>query len=125
MSKLSLICAGVVLLSGSAAMAQPGSFGTTDARGGANGPSPQVGGDANVANTANGSTSSSSMLMYRLKQESAAATAHDHQLLGFEWLSKWRRSDAQMPLGAGPETDWRAAVEGHPQFDGLNLFDLT
>jgi hypothetical protein len=25
-----------------------------------------------------------------------------------------------MPLGAGPETDWRAAIEGHPQFVGLS-----
>ena len=51
----------------------------------------------------------------------AAAATHDHELLGLEWLSKWRRSGAQMPLGAGPETDWRAAVEGHPQFDGLRI----
>jgi queuine tRNA-ribosyltransferase len=50
----------------------------------------------------------------------AAAAAHDHELLGSEWLSKWRRSDAQMPLGAGPETDWRAAIEGHPQFGALS-----
>lgn len=50
----------------------------------------------------------------------AAAAVHDHELLGAEWLSKWRRSDAQMPLGAGPETDWRAAIEGHPQFGGLS-----
>ncbi len=75
MSKFSLICAGVLLLSGPAAMAQSSSFGTSDARGGANGPARQVGGDANVANTVNGSTSSSSMLMYRLKQESAGAPA--------------------------------------------------
>ena len=75
MSKLTVICAGVVLLSGSAAMAQPGTYGTSDAHGGANGPSLQVGGDANVANTVNGTTSSSSMLMYRLKQESAGTTA--------------------------------------------------
>jgi hypothetical protein len=75
MSNLSLVCAGVLLLSGPAAMAQSNGFGTTDAHGGANGPARQVGGDANVANTFNGSTSSSSMLMYRLKQESAGATA--------------------------------------------------
>jgi hypothetical protein len=50
----------------------------------------------------------------------AAAVVHGHELLGSEWLSKWRRSDAQMPLGAGPETDWRAAIEGHPQFVGLS-----
>jgi hypothetical protein len=50
----------------------------------------------------------------------AAAAAHGHELLGSEWLSKWRRSDAPMPLGADPGTDWRAAIEGHPQFDGLS-----
>jgi len=49
----------------------------------------------------------------------AAAAVHGHELLGFEWLSRWRRSDAQMPLGAGSDIDWRAAIEGHPQFDGL------
>jgi queuine tRNA-ribosyltransferase len=49
----------------------------------------------------------------------AAAAHHGHELLGAEWLSKWRRSEAQMPLGAGPDMDWRAAVEGHPQFQGL------
>jgi len=48
----------------------------------------------------------------------AAAADHGHELLGAEWLTKWRRSDAQMPLGAGSETDWRAAIEGHPQFAG-------
>jgi hypothetical protein len=46
----------------------------------------------------------------------AAATVHGHELLGAEWLAKWHRSDAQMPLGADPDTDWRAAIEGHPQF---------
>jgi queuine tRNA-ribosyltransferase len=50
----------------------------------------------------------------------AAAAAHGHELLGSEWLSKWHRSDAQMPLGAGRETEWRTAIEGHPQFDGLS-----
>jgi queuine tRNA-ribosyltransferase len=49
----------------------------------------------------------------------AAAAAHPHELLGSEWLAKWRRSDAQMPLGAASEMDWRAAIEGHPQFAGL------
>jgi queuine tRNA-ribosyltransferase len=48
----------------------------------------------------------------------AAAAGHGHELLGAEWLSKWRRSDAPLPLGAEPGTDWRAAIEGHPQFDG-------
>jgi hypothetical protein len=75
MSKLSLICAGILLLSGPAAMAQSSSLGTSDARGGANGPAHQVGGDPSVASNVTGSTSSSSMLMYRLKQESAGLTA--------------------------------------------------
>jgi queuine tRNA-ribosyltransferase len=51
----------------------------------------------------------------------AAAALHGHELLASEWLSRWRRSDAQMPLAAGPETDWRAAIEGHPQFAGQSL----
>ena len=50
----------------------------------------------------------------------AAEAALGHDLLGSEWLSKWRRSDAQMPLGADSETDWRSAIEGHPQFAGLS-----
>ena len=75
MSKFSLLCAGVLLLSGSAAMAQSSVFGVSDARGGANGPALRVGGDPNVADNVKGSTSSSSMLMYRLKQESANGTA--------------------------------------------------
>jgi queuine tRNA-ribosyltransferase len=47
----------------------------------------------------------------------AAASAHGHELLGAEWLSKWQRSDAQIPMGA-EELDevWRAAVTGHAQF---------
>ncbi len=51
----------------------------------------------------------------------AAAAAHGHELVGSEWLSRWHRSDAQMPLGAGPDTDWRAAIEGHPQFEGVEV----
>ena len=51
----------------------------------------------------------------------AAALAHGRELLGSEWLSRWRRSDAQMPLGAGPDTDWRAAIEGHPQFEAGSI----
>jgi hypothetical protein len=75
MSKLSLLCAGVLLLSGPAAMAQSSSLGASDARNGANGPAQQIGGDPSVAGNVTGSTSSSSMLMYRLKQESAGVTA--------------------------------------------------
>jgi queuine tRNA-ribosyltransferase len=47
----------------------------------------------------------------------AAVTAHGRDLLGEEWLAKWRRSDAQAPLGADPDDEsWREAVSGHPQF---------
>ena len=48
----------------------------------------------------------------------AAAVAHSHELLGQEWLVKWRRSDAQVPFGSSAEDpSWRDAVLGHPQFD--------
>jgi len=30
------------------------------------------------------------------------AAVHDHELLGSEWLSKWRRSDAQMRWERAP-----------------------
>jgi queuine tRNA-ribosyltransferase len=47
----------------------------------------------------------------------AAVTPHGRELLGEEWLGKWQRSDAQMPMGAGDADDsWRAAVTGHAQF---------
>jgi queuine tRNA-ribosyltransferase len=47
----------------------------------------------------------------------AATTQHGRELLGQEWLAKWRRSDAQAPLGTTASDDsWRAAIEGHPQF---------
>jgi len=47
----------------------------------------------------------------------AAAVAHGRELLGGEWLSKWRRSDARVPFGADPEDlSWQEAVSGHPQF---------
>jgi queuine tRNA-ribosyltransferase len=47
----------------------------------------------------------------------AAAVAHCHELLGQEWLAKWRRSDAQVPFGSRAEDpSWRDAVLGHPQF---------
>ncbi|HWJ35988.1 MAG TPA: tRNA guanosine(34) transglycosylase Tgt [Steroidobacteraceae bacterium] len=48
---------------------------------------------------------------------SAAALPHGHELLGADWLGKWRRSDAQAPLGTDPDDDsWRDAVAEHPQF---------
>jgi queuine tRNA-ribosyltransferase len=47
----------------------------------------------------------------------AAAAAHNHELLGAEWLAKWRRSDAQVPFGSPAEdASWFDAVFGHPQF---------
>ena len=47
----------------------------------------------------------------------AAAGSHGRQLVGNEWLAKWRRSDAQAPLGADPSDEsWRATVAAHPQF---------
>jgi queuine tRNA-ribosyltransferase len=47
----------------------------------------------------------------------AATTQHDRELLAAEWLSKWQRSDAQMPLGISADDEsWREAVSGHPQF---------
>jgi queuine tRNA-ribosyltransferase len=47
----------------------------------------------------------------------AAASPHRRELLGREWLGKWRRSDAQTPFGAPPgEACWHEAVSGHPQF---------
>ncbi|HTB87055.1 MAG TPA: tRNA guanosine(34) transglycosylase Tgt [Steroidobacteraceae bacterium] len=47
----------------------------------------------------------------------AAAAAHGRELLGQEWLAKWRRSDAQVPFGSTDQDDsWREAVLAHPQF---------
>ncbi len=44
---------------------------------------------------------------------------HGHELLGAEWLSKWQRSDAQVPMGVGDaDLAWREAVTGHSQFAG-------
>jgi queuine tRNA-ribosyltransferase len=47
----------------------------------------------------------------------AAAAPHNHELLGAEWLAKWRRSDAQTPFGGlADDASWIDAVFGHPQF---------
>jgi queuine tRNA-ribosyltransferase len=47
----------------------------------------------------------------------AAAAAHGHELLGQEWLAKWRRSDAQAPFGSiTDDGSWREAVLTHAQF---------
>jgi queuine tRNA-ribosyltransferase len=49
----------------------------------------------------------------------ASAMPHGRELLGAEWLGKWQRSDAQVPMGAENTDDsWRAAVTGHSQFSG-------
>jgi queuine tRNA-ribosyltransferase len=47
----------------------------------------------------------------------AAVREHDHELLGAEWLAKWRRSDAQAPIGSlADDASWHDAVLQHPQF---------
>jgi queuine tRNA-ribosyltransferase len=47
----------------------------------------------------------------------AAGLAHGRELLGGEWLGKWRRSERQAPMGASAgDESWREAVSGHPQF---------
>jgi queuine tRNA-ribosyltransferase len=49
----------------------------------------------------------------------AAGSDHKHELLGAEWLGKWARSDAKVPLGVGEaDPDWHGAVSGHVQFAG-------
>ena len=43
--------------------------------------------------------------------------SHGRELLGEEWLAKWRRSDAQAPLGTdSSDASWHHAVRAHPQF---------
>jgi queuine tRNA-ribosyltransferase len=52
----------------------------------------------------------------------AASAAHGHELLGLEWLAKWRRSESQVPLGNIEGDDaWRAAVLAHAQFNQKRL----
>ncbi len=47
----------------------------------------------------------------------AATAPHAHELLGAEWLAKWRRSGAQAPHGSlAADTSWHDAVNRHPQF---------
>jgi queuine tRNA-ribosyltransferase len=47
----------------------------------------------------------------------ATALPHGRELLGAEWLGKWQRSGAQVPMGAGDaDESWREAVTGHSQF---------
>ncbi len=47
----------------------------------------------------------------------AAAAQHPHELLGAQWLAKWRRSGAQAPHGSDPgDPSWHEAINDHPQF---------
>ena len=47
----------------------------------------------------------------------AATSEHGRELLRLDWLGKWERSDAQVPMGADEEdAAWREAITGHPQF---------
>jgi queuine tRNA-ribosyltransferase len=47
----------------------------------------------------------------------AATAPHTHELLGAEWLAKWRRSDARAPYGSlAGDASWHDAVSEHPQF---------
>jgi len=47
----------------------------------------------------------------------AALSAHEHELLGQEWLAKWQRSEARAPMGLSADDGaWEAAVLQHPQF---------
>ncbi len=48
----------------------------------------------------------------------AVIRGHHHQLLAEDWLAKWRRSDAQTPVGGTPDDSaWRDRILGHPQFN--------
>jgi queuine tRNA-ribosyltransferase len=45
------------------------------------------------------------------------AREQGRELLGQDWLGKWRRSDAQAPVGSRAlDESWRAAIDSHPQF---------
>ena len=47
----------------------------------------------------------------------AALSAHGRELLDADWLDKWTRSDARVPMGADEaDADWQSAVAGHAQF---------
>jgi queuine tRNA-ribosyltransferase len=47
----------------------------------------------------------------------AAGAPQGHELLGADWLAKWRRSDAQAPFGSvEDDASWLDAVISHPQF---------
>jgi queuine tRNA-ribosyltransferase len=48
----------------------------------------------------------------------ADAVQPDHELLGEEWLAKWRRSSARFPadLPAHEHPEWEGVIGRHPQF---------
>jgi queuine tRNA-ribosyltransferase len=47
----------------------------------------------------------------------AAKVAGTRELLGEEWLAKWRRSESQTPFGSMPnDVSWHEAILNHPQF---------
>jgi len=49
--------------------------------------------------------------------------AHGRELLGEGWLAKWRRSDAQAPLGTdSSDASWQQAVMAHPQFEARFVY---
>ena len=49
--------------------------------------------------------------------------SHGRELLGEEWLDKWRRSDAQAPMGTdSSDASWHQAVTAHPQFQARFVY---
>ncbi len=51
---------------------------------------------------------------------------HGRELLGEEWLAKWRRSDAQAPLGTdAADASWHQAVRAHPQFQARFVYPIA
>ena len=51
---------------------------------------------------------------------------HGRELLGEEWLAKWRRSDAQAPLGTdSSDASWHQAVRAHPQFQARFVYPIA
>jgi len=49
--------------------------------------------------------------------------SHGRELLGEEWLDKWRRSDARAPMGTdSSDASWHQAVTAHPQFQARFVY---
>jgi hypothetical protein len=48
----------------------------------------------------------------------ASGRAEPPKLLGEEWLTRWRRSDAKFPatLPVAAREEFERRIEGHPQF---------